>query len=190
MRVDPGCAALTRGRQVIQEQAMVAADGSVANVFVRLEGTFPPAPVPSAPVVIDQRSCLYAPRVAGIRVGQQLLIRNSDNLLHNVHSSSAAGNSFNIGQPFAGAEYEFRPRSPEVMLRLGCDVHRWMTAWVGVMTHRYFAVSEANGRFTIADVPPGRYTIVAWHEQFGERKQVVDVTGGTAAVDFAYPGIR
>jgi plastocyanin len=187
MGMDPKCADMNRGRQVIQEQAMVTADGSVANAFVRLEGTFPPTPVPPTPVVIDQRSCVYGPRVAGMRVGQRLQIRNDDDLLHNVHSSSAASNSFNVGQPKAGAMFEYTPKSPEVMLRLGCDVHRWMVAFVGVMPHPYFAVSDARGQYQIAHVPPGTYTIKSWHEQFGERTATVTVkAGGKTAADLSY----
>jgi len=187
MGMDPKCADMNRGRQVIQAQAMVAADGSVADVFVRLEGNFPATPVPPAPVVIDQRSCVYAPRVVGMRVGQKLQVRNDDDLLHNVHSSSATNNSFNVGQPGAGMSYEFTPRMPEVMLKLGCDVHRWMVAFVGVMSHPYFDVSSGSGEYRIVRVPAGSYTIKAWHEQFGERAQAVTVKpGGTARADFTY----
>ena len=187
MGMDPKCADMNRGRQVIQAQAMVAADGSVADVFVRLEGNLPATPVPQAPVIIDQNSCVYGPRVAGVRVGQRLQIRNDDDLLHNVHSSSATNNSFNVGQPGKGMSYEFTPKTPEVMLKLGCDVHRWMVAFVGVMSHPYFAVSGETGQFRIAHVPAGSYTIKTWHEQFGERTQTVVVKpGSTARVDFTY----
>jgi hypothetical protein len=187
MGMDPKCADLNRGRQVIQEQALVTADGSVANVFVRLEGTFPPTPAPAAPVVIEQRACIYGPRVVGVRVGQRLQIRNDDDLLHNVHSASATSNSFNVGQPSAGSTFEFTPKAPEVMLKLGCDVHRWMTAFVGVMPHPYFAVSNAAGFYTIAQVPAGTYTIKSWHEQFGERTQTITVRAGSSATtDFTY----
>jgi len=191
MGMDPKCADLNRGRQVIQEQALVAADGSVANVFVRLEGTFPATAVPREAVVIDQQSCVYAPRVVGLRVGQRLQIRNDDALLHNVHSSSASGNSFNVGQPAAGMVFEFTPKSPEVMVKLGCDLHRWMIAFVGVMSHPYFAVTDVKGQFRIAQVPPGTYAIKAWHEQFGERSLNVTVKpGATAQADFSYAASR
>jgi len=185
--MDPKCADMNRGRQAIQEQALITADGSIANVFVRLEGTFPPSPAPTTPVVIDQRSCVYGPRVVGMRVGQRLQIRNDDDLLHNVHSSSAANNSFNVGQPKAGAVFEYTPKSPEVMLKLGCDVHRWMVAFIGVMPHPYFAVSNTTGQYEIAQVPAGTYTIKSWHEQFGERTATVTVkAGGKAVADFSY----
>jgi hypothetical protein len=187
MGMDPKCADLIRGRQVIQEQAMVSADGGVGNVFVRLEGSFPATPVPSAPVVVYQRSCIYGPRVVGMRVGQRLVVRNDDDLMHNVHSSSSSGNSFNVGQPKAGIVYEYTPKTAEVMLKLGCDVHRWMVAFVGVLPHPYFAVTGGDGRYTIAQVPAGTVTIKSWHEQFGELTKSVAVrAGASTTIDFEY----
>jgi plastocyanin len=187
MGVDPKCSALNAGHRVIQESAMIAADGSVANVFVRLDGMFPNTPVPTEPVVIDQRACFYRPRVVGMRVGQMLQIRNDDDLLHNVHSSSAAGNSFNVGQPKAGIVFSFTPKAPEVMLPIGCDVHRWMTAYVGIVSHPYFAVSGADGAFAMANVPAGTYTIKTWHERFGELTKKVTVKPGAATtIEFSY----
>ena len=130
---------------------------------------------------------MYKPRVIGARVGQVLRVKNDDNLLHNVHSSSAKRNSFNFGQPQAGISSDFK-LADEEMLRIGCDVHRWMTAWVGVVSHPYFAVSEGkNGTFTIANVPAGHRTITAWHESFGALTKAVDVKDGqTVTVDFVY----
>ena len=187
MGVDPKCSALNAGHRVIQESAMVTADGSVANVFVRLDGTFPKTAVPTEPVVIEQRACVYRPRVIGMRVGQTLQIRNDDDLLHNVHSSSAVGNSFNVGQPKAGIVFSFTPRAEEMMLPLGCDVHRWMTAYVGIVSHPYFSVSGPDGTFSIAKVPAGTYTIKTWHERFGElTKKVTVKPGATTTIDFAY----
>jgi hypothetical protein len=187
MGVDPKCSALNAGHRVIQESAMVTADGSVANVFVRIDGTFPKTAVPTDPIVIDQRSCVYRPRVIGMRVGQPLQIRNDDDLLHNVHSSSRAGNSFNVGQPKAGIVFSFTPKAEEMMLPLGCDVHRWMTAYVGIVSHPYFSVTGPDGTFAIAKVPAGTYTIKTWHERFGVMTKKVTVKpGATATVDFAY----
>lgn len=187
MGVDPKCSALNASRRVIQESALVTADGSVANVFVRLEGTFRTTPIPTQPVVIDQRACVYRPRMIGMRVGQTLQIRNDDDLLHNVHSSSAVGNSFNVGQPKAGLVYSFTPKAEEVPLILGCDVHRWMTSYVAVVSHPYFAVSGNDGTFEIAKVPAGTYTIKIWHERFGELTKKVTVKSGTSTtIDFGY----
>src|SRR5687767_1096930 len=164
MGMDPKCAEMNRGKQVFQESVRATADGSLADVFVRLEGTFPATPVPTAPVTLDQHSCVYTPRVVGVRVGQVLQIRNSDNLLHNVHSLTNRDNRFNFGQARAGVVDSFRMKNEEVMMRLGCDIHRWMTAYVGVVSHPYFAVTDAAGVFEIKNVPSGTYTINAWQE--------------------------
>ena len=187
MAVDPMCSKINAEKRPLQETIVASADGSLANVFVKLDGTFPATPVPSAPVVIDQVGCLYVPRVVGARVGQTLQVRNSDRLLHNVHAQSTHANGFNVGQPLAGASYDFRLRDEEMMLRLGCDVHRWMTSYVGVVSHPYFAVSSVNGSFEIGGVPPGSYTIQAWHELLGTINQAIRVRAdATTTLDLAF----
>ena len=187
MGMDPMCAQLNAGKRPVQEVVSASADGSLANVFVSLQGSFPGAPVPAQPVTIDQRGCMYVPRVVGAQVGQTVLVRNSDEVLHNVHSNSTHGNAFNFSQPKAGVVQELRLKDPEIMLKVACDVHRWMTAFVGVVNHPYFATSGAGGTFTIANVPAGTHTIQAWHELFGVVTQTVKVTeGATTTVQFAY----
>jgi plastocyanin len=188
MSMDPMCAKINAGKRVVDEVVVAKVDGSLANAFVKLEGSFPRTPVPVEAVTVDQRACIYVPRVVGARVGQVLRVRNSDNLMHNVHSMSSATNGFNVGQPMAGMQYDFRLKDEEI-LKLKCDVHRWMITYVGVVNHPYFAVSGGDGSFTINGVPAGRHTVSAWHERFGTLKQTVDVKpGATATVTFAYAG--
>ena len=189
MGMDPMCAAINKGKQVVQETVAASLDGSLANVFVRLQGAFPQTPVPTQPVTIDQRGCLYVPRVIGARVGQILQVKNSDELLHNVHSLSAKANTFNVSEPKAGIVQPFTLKDEEAMLRIKCDVHNWMTTYVGVVTNPYFAVSNTMGTFEIANVPPGTYTIQAWQERYGPVMQKVTVkAGATSTVDFRYTG--
>ena len=189
MGLDPMCVKITEGKRVLQETAVTNADGGLANVFLRVQGSFPSTPLPTEPVTIDQRGCVYTPRVVGARVGQTIEVRNSDRLLHNVHSLSATGNSFNIGQPLAGMTYQFRLKDEEVMLRLKCDLHRWMTAYIGAVEHPYFAVSGSDGTFEMQNVPAGTYPIRAWHERYGDLSQPVRVrSGATTTVTFAYTG--
>jgi plastocyanin len=188
MGMDPMCSKANAGKRVIQEAVLVTADGSLANVFVKVQGSFPGAAVPGQPVTIDQRGCVYLPRVVGARVGQTVQVHNGDALLHNVHGLSAGANGFNVSQPSAGMTYQFRPKQEE-MLRLKCDVHGWMTAFVGIVSHPYFAVSGGEGTFEIHDVPAGTRTVEAWHERYGPLKKTVKVTaGGTTSVEFAYTG--
>jgi hypothetical protein len=189
MGVDPMCGTINAGKRVIQEAVLTSADGGLKNAFVKLQGTFPQTPVPVKPVVLDQRGCVYVPRVIGMRVGQTLQIKNDDPLQHNVHSNSEHGNSFNVGQHTQGAVFEFRPKTEEIMLPLRCDIHRWMTAYVGVVSHPYFAVSGDGGTFEIDNVPAGTQTIQVWHEAYGTMTKTVRVQGGAVAnIEISYTG--
>ena len=187
MTRDPMCARINAGKRVVQETVMAALDGSVANVFVQLEGSFPDTPVPDGPVTIDQRGCVYTPRVVGVRLGQTLQVRNSDDLLHNVHGLSGRGQGFNVGQPLAGMVNKFTLKQEETPLKLTCDVHTWMRAYIAVVNHPYFAVTANSGTFEIAGVPAGSRTIQAWHEEYGPLKMTVLVKpGGVATADFSF----
>jgi hypothetical protein len=192
MGADPLCAKLAResGKRPTQEYVVTDATGGLTNSFVEVQGSFPSAPPPSKdPVVITQRGCVYSPRVAGVRVGQMLRIVNADTLLHNLHGVSAKSNGFNTTQPKSGMANDFPMKAAETMLHLTCDVHSWMSAYVGVESHPYFAVTGADGTFAIARVPAGRRTIRAWHERYGWITRTVDLKpGGTATVDLRYTG--
>jgi plastocyanin len=166
MNADPMCVKASGESHVTDETVIVAADGSLANVFVELVGTFPDTPVPSEPVSIDQRGCVYSPRVVGLRAGQALQVRNSDDGLHNVHGVSTDRDGFNVSQPVSGMVNTFHPRDAGI-LRLKCDVHTWMVAFVGVVNHPYFAVTAPDGTFTLRDVPEGTYEVRAWQEDLG-----------------------
>jgi plastocyanin len=186
---DPMCARINAGKQVIQETVMAAIDGSLANVFVRVQGSFPKTPVPTSPVVIDQRACIYRPRVIGARVGQTIQIKNSDNFLHNVHNASAQNAEFNIGQPVAGVVYPFKATKEEVMMRLKCDVHSWMTAFIGIVDNPYFSVTGTSGTFQIDNVPAGTFTVQIWQEAYGFLTKTVTVKpGAVSTVNFTYAG--
>jgi plastocyanin len=188
MGADPRRRRAARGQRPTQEVVLRSADGGLANAFVHLRGLFPAAPAPADPVAIDQRNCLFVPRVVGARVGQTLQITNNDATAHNLHSVSK-GNAFNTSQPKQGMVYTFQLKADEVMMRIRCDIHSWMTTYVGVTTHPYFAVSAVDGAFTLARVPAGRHTIQIWHEQYGTLTQTVDVkAGATATVEFSYTG--
>jgi plastocyanin len=187
MGADPNCLTINSGKRVVQETVLRAADGSLANVFAFARGSFKGAP--GAPAVIDQRACTYHPRIQGAQVGQTLEVRNSDATLHNIHSMTTKGNAFNTGQPSAGMVFKYKLKSEEVMLHVKCDVHPWMTGYIGVLNHPYYSVSDAAGNFRISGLPAGKQTITVWHEQYGPLSQVVDVKAGAVTkAEFAYTG--
>ena len=186
---DPRCSAAAGGKRLTQDYVVRGADGGLANTFVSLQGAFPTVPASTQPVTVDQRGCLFVPRVVGAQVGQTLQVTNSDDTAHNVHSLSTHGNAFNVSQPNKGMTSKLPLKSEDVVMRIKCDIHPWMVAWVGVVRHPYFAVSGGDGSFTIGRVPPGRHTIRTWHEAYGPLTQTVDVKAGqTATVDFVYTG--
>jgi len=174
-----------------QSDALLVANGALQNVFVHvkdgLDASYTFA-VPTEPVVLDQRGCVYSPRVLGVRVGQPLTVRNSDPTFHNVHALPMNNVEFNKSTPTQGASTMQTFTVPEVMVRFKCDAHSWMAAWVGVTAHPYFAVTDAAGAFEIRNLPPGTYTLEAWHEVLGT--QTAQVTIGekqaqTVAFTFA-----
>lgn len=186
---DPVCSTVFPGGMATDAPVAVGADRGLANVFVTLvggvdRGQVPPAP--TSPLVLDQKNCRFLPRVVGVRAGQPVKVGNGDGTLHNVRAEASTNTQFNVGlAPGKSVERVFA--SPERMVRLHCHVHRWMTAWVGVVDHPYFAVTDANGRFQIKDVPPGRYEVEAWHETLGVRTGTAVVDGArTAKIDFHY----
>ena len=113
---------------------------------------------------------------AVVMVGQPLQIKNSDNTLHNVNAQPTINRRFNEGQPVQGMVSTKKFDKPEMTpFRIKCDVHGWMKSYMAVMPHPYHSVSQMNGNFTIANLPPGTYTIVAWHEKYGQQEQQVTV---------------
>jgi plastocyanin len=174
---DPKCLELAQGQERRTEDVVIGAGNTVQNVFVYVKDGLPPRlyPVPAAPAVLDQQHCRYVPRVLGIQVGQSLAIRNSDPLLHNVHAQGQINQPFDVGTPIPGMEVKKTFSTREVMVPVKCNVHAWMHAYIGVVEHPFFAVTDASGRFSIAHVPPGSYTIEVWHERLGTQTQQVTV---------------
>jgi hypothetical protein len=172
---DRACVALAGSDQQSLDRVLVGEDSGVQDVFVYIKSglekiTFP---VPSEPVVIEQEKCRYVPRVVGVRVGQPLHIRNGDPLLHNVRSDSEINQPFNQGQPVQGMVFAHTFTTREVMVPVKCDVHAWMRTSVGALEHPYFAVTGGDGEFSLRDLPPGTYTLAAWHDTLGTLEQTV-----------------
>jgi plastocyanin len=163
------------------EENVVAGPANVlANVFVYVKSGVPAGQTftaPAEPVVLDQNGCRYHPHVLGVMVGQGFEILNSDPVLHNIKAIAKNNRPFNVSQPSAGMKTTRTFSAPEVMVNLECNVHGWMHAYLGVRPDPFYAVSGPDGSFTIKGLPPGTYTIEAWHEKFGTQTATVTVTG-------------
>ena len=161
-----------------QETYLVSADGkNIGNVFVYVKdglGNYV-FDTPTESAKIDQKDCRYHPHVFGMRVNQPLEILNSDPTLHNIHAMPKGNAEFNNGQPIQGMKMSHTFDKQEVMVPFKCDVHGWMNAYVGVMNHPYYAVTDKDGKFELKGLPPGTYTIEAWHEKLGAQTASVTV---------------
>ena len=189
MNADPTCKSL-HSAPVQAETVIVNGNGTLKNTFVYikegLEGkTFP---APATLVTIDQKGCQYNPHVFGIQVGQPLEIVNDDNTLHNIHSLAEKGKQFNLGMPIQGMKLTKKFDAAEVMVKMKCDVHPWMSAYIGVLPHPFYGVTDDQGKFEIKDLPDGEYTVEMWHEKYGTQTQKVTVSSGNANVDFTVNG--
>jgi hypothetical protein len=164
------------GSPMVKDESIVAgADGGLKNVIVFLKNAPAEVRTPQSPVVLDQINCTFVPHVLAMQAGQELAIKSSDNLMHNAHLQCVVNSDANFG--FAGpGEHDVVLASAEAPFRVKCDVHPWMTAWVGVFPNPWFAVTDAGGNFAIDHVPPGHYTLAAWQEALPQQQQPVEVT--------------
>ncbi|HYR56875.1 MAG TPA: carboxypeptidase regulatory-like domain-containing protein [Myxococcaceae bacterium] len=178
---DPICASDSS-----HDEQVIATEGRLSNVFVRIADA-PPEPPPSTPVVVDQAHCIFRPRLQGAVRGQVIQIRNGDRTLHNTHGYAGGSTLFNYAQPASSQALERQLPGNSGVVKLKCDVHPWMTAFVFVTDNPYYAVTGADGRFAIHGVPAGTYRVEAWHERFGVKARKVSVgEDGTVRADFSY----
>lgn len=189
MADEPAC----RDKYTEQPRAqtvVVNPNGTLKNVFVHVKAGLDTTlrfPVPPDSAWIDQTGCRYQPHVFGMQAGQTLAIKNSDAVLHNINAKPTANRGFNISQPQAGMVSTRTFLVPEVMVPVGCDVHGWMNAHIGVLPHPYFSTSGNDGSFSIRRLPPGTYTIEAWHEQYGAQTMQVTVGANESkTVEFTF----
>ena len=183
---NPDCAAMHKTTPKTHFY-VVGPKGELADVVVSLKGvTGKSTGADAPPVVLDQKGCLYTPQILAVQTGQKLLVKNSDNCVHNVHCTPAvAGNEeHNDVQMAGGADLTYSFPKPEMFLKFKCDVHPWMFAWVSVFDSPYFAVSDADGKFVIKNVPPGKYTIEASHRKAGAQTQDVEVKDADVTANF------
>jgi hypothetical protein len=189
MGKDAKCVAIHGDKPVLEEDLIVSSDGGLKNAFISVRRGVPKRdyPMPEQPAVLDQAGCMYRPRVQGVRVGQKMLVKNGDPVTHNVRSFPSLNKAFNFGQP---PDIEPRERvfdRAEREIEVQCDFHLWMHAYIFVMEHPFFSVSNDDGTWTIEGLPPGEYGLEIWHEKLGKQRKNVTVSDGDVAdVNFSY----
>jgi hypothetical protein len=183
------CASLHPGKPPIYETTVVNPNGTLKWALVGLRGNVPGNYSPSEkPVVIDQVGCIFTPHVAGAMVGQGIEFHNSDPVTHNIRSSATRNTSFNNNfAPKSITKTTFD--SPEVGIPLKCDIHFWMSAYVHVFPHPFFTITGDDGSFVISGIPPGTYTLLAWHETLKSKTQSITLKAGEVKeIDFTFVG--
>ena len=189
MDADPNCEQIYGGKRVLSRDSLIGEDGAIENVFVYLkeapEGTDDDTPAEA--VRLEQRGCLYTPRILGVRVQQDIEIVNDDPTLHNVRALARANRPFNIGQPARGTRIKSF-RAAEKPIKVKCDVHPWMAAYVFVMEHSFHSTTGSDGAYRIDGLPAGSYELVFWHEKLGERVVEVEVGDDVEGLDLIFEG--
>jgi len=168
------------GQTIPDPAYTVGSSGGLANVIVYLKDITKGKAAPAEPLSLVNTKCMFSPRVQGAMVSQQVKISSDDPVLHNTHPQDAATNAtiFNVALPFKGFSVTKPLPSMPTMIKVKCDAHEWMHAWIMELDHPYYATTGADGHFTIKDVPPGTYTLAVWHEAAGEKSAPVVVAAG------------
>jgi plastocyanin len=179
----------TCGLRVESERFVVEPDSKgLANAVLMIEGVSEGKPFSLAHETIEQVKCRYTPHVMIMRSGEDLNIENKDPILHNVHAYRGKDSLFNLAQPKEG-QVTSKTMQRDGLVKLKCDVHPWMSAYVVVVSNPYIAITGADGSFSISDVPPGEYTITLWHEALGTSSKQVQVEPGKSSdIDFTIGG--
>jgi plastocyanin len=183
------CGDLNRDKAANYETLLINPNGTVKNTLVAIRGKVPgDYPAPANPVVVDQVGCIFTPHVVAILAGQEIEFRNSDPVSHNIRFVATRNPAFN--NVFATkSSTKTKIESPEFGIPLKCDIHFWMSGYVHVLPHPFFAITGDDGSFAISGVPPGTYTLISWHESLKPKTESVTVGAGEVKqVDFTFAG--
>jgi len=187
MAADPSCAKL-HPTPVLNQEVMADAKGDLENVIVFIadgfgDRTFDP---PSQPARIEQKGCMYQPHVVAVQANQPLQVVNDDPTTHNIHPMPANNREWNKAELPGSKLEEAFPRQ-EIAIPVKCNVHPWMHSYVAVFKHPYFVVTGKDGSFDLSNLPPGTYTLEAWHEKLGTSTQKITIGANeTKSVDFVF----
>ena len=169
MDADPVCGS-SHENPVYRESFIMNKDGYLKNVMVYLKDINYDGKIPESPAILDQNGCIYSPHVQGIMRGQELIIKNSDATLHNIHGLPKVNAEFNFAMPKVVKEKPIKFNKSEHAIFIKCDVHPWMKSYVSVFDHPFFSVTDEGGNYVIENIPPGTYEVIAWQEKFQNKK--------------------
>jgi plastocyanin len=190
MSADPSCAK-QHPSPVFSQEVMTDSKGDLENVVVYIaEGlgdrTFD---VPTQPVVVEQKACMYQPHVLAVRANQPLHVVNDDPTSHNIHPTPANNREWNKAEPPGSSVDEAFARE-EIAIPVKCNLHPWMHGYIAVFKHPYFAVTGKDGSFDLTGLPPGTYTLKAWHEKLGMSTQTITIAANeTKEISFVFKGM-
>ena len=189
MAAEPSCAK-EHTTPPTSEEVVTGDGGALANVVVYVKSGLDgySFPAPSAPAKIEQKGCQYHPHVVAMQVGQNIDVVNDDQTTHNIHPIPTVNREWNESQPPGAAPIEKNFAREEIAIPVKCNVHPWMKAYMAVLSNPYFQVTDKDGKFDLKNLPPGAYTVVAWHELYGasDPQSVTIGPKETKAVTFTF----
>ena len=193
MDADPVCGAAHK-TPPYRESFVMNEEGYLKYVVVYLNEVKYDGKIPETQAVLNQKGCMYSPHIQGMMAGQELLIKNSDATLHNIHGLPTINSQFNFAMPKVVKEKALKIDKPEHPIYIKCDVHPWMKSYVSVFDHPYFAVTNDTGHYKIDNIPSGTYEVIAWQEKFRDKKTKkwttlnvsVSISDGDTNQDFTF----
>jgi plastocyanin len=185
MSQEPSCAK-QYGKPVSAENIVTGPDNALENVVVYISAGAPDEPPPAQPAVLTQKGCRYTPHILAFQVNQDFEIVNEDQTSHNIHTLPSSNREWNKMQPPGSPPIEDKYARPE-FIPVKCNIHPWMKGTLAVMKNSHYAITTGDGEFKLPNLPPGNYTITAWHESYGEQTQEVSITGPeTKSLNFVF----
>jgi plastocyanin len=185
MSKEPSCAK-QHATPVTTETVVTGANNTLENVVVYISAGGDDANAPSQAVTFTQKGCQYLPHVIALHTGQALQVVNSDQTSHNIHPLAKVNREWNKSQPPGSPAIQEKFDSPE-FISVKCNIHPWMHGWFVVLKTNHYSISGDNGGFSLPNLPAGKYTVTAWHEDYGTQTQDVTITGNeTKSIDFSF----